>query len=420
MIVTNTPLESAAKQNTASHVGVPSVAMNGAVVFYTGNWYAALSRDGGHEFRYVSPSSLATPSDQSRSLWSQVVTYLPSIDTFVWLLQYGPSTGNNLHRVAFAKTKDVLRGQWRLFDITPEMLAVPEALLSFPDLAAGSNYLYVTTNFFAGGPQGPAGSAVLRIPFSSLAKGEPLMEKFVDMEMFSFRVAQNCRETAFFAAHVDTATLALFSWPESESLPSSHYVPVARWQGSAGYESRCPDGRAWLDRADPRLTGATMAGSELWFAWSVDKGPNHAPNPHVRVARINSWDMSLIENISVADAESAVSSPALATNVDNDVAISYMIGGGPRFPSHVVGMLTNPRKQILVAAGERGPVPDPNTGRGEWGDYLTVRPVFPEGKLFVAAAYTLQGKGDGTRLDATPHCAIFGRSEAPTPASASS
>ena len=121
--------------------------------------------------------------------------------------------------------------------------------------------------------------------------------------------------------------------------------------------------------------------------------------------------MKLIESINLYDKESATCYPALATNADNDVGISYMVGGGPRFPSHVVGMLTGPRKEILVASGERGPVPDPATGRGEWGDYLTLRPVFPERKLFAAAAYTLKGEGDGTRFDATPHLAVFGRSD---------
>src|ERR1051325_4480142 len=42
-IVTNTELRSAADQRTASNVGEPSTAINGSVVVYTGNWYAAVS-----------------------------------------------------------------------------------------------------------------------------------------------------------------------------------------------------------------------------------------------------------------------------------------------------------------------------------------------------------------------------------------
>ncbi|MGC2697517.1 MAG: hypothetical protein WA738_17150 [Candidatus Angelobacter sp.] len=413
VLVTNTGLDQPGKQRIASNVGVPSLAVNRKAVFFTGNWYAALSSDSGQQFRYIDPNSMAGPSDPPESTFccNQVVNYIPQIDTFVWVLQYGPATGDNIHRLAFAKTHEMIQGEWHKFDITPRMLQVPGAYLDFSDLAVGTNFLYLTTNLYLNGGTS-AGSAVLRIPFSTIESGEVSAEKFVSMDFFSFRMAQNCRETAFFAVHKDTATLSVFSWPENQANPAQTDIQVQRWIGGAGYFSRLPDGRRWLDRADPRLTGATLAGTELWFAWAVDKGSNGLPNPHIQIAKIDSWDMKLIENINVFDPESATCYPALSTNADNDVGISYMIGGGPRFPSHVVGMLTRPRKEILVVNGERGPDPD-SSGQFVWGDYLTLRPVFPERKLFAAAAYTLQGKGDDTGLgqDATPHFAVFGRSD---------
>src|SRR5262249_51835235 len=87
----------------------------------------------------------------------------------------------------------------------------------------------------------------------------------------------------------------------------------------------------------------------------------------------------------------------------------YMIGGGSRFPSHVVGILTGTRKDVVVAAGERGPLLDPQTNKGEWGDYLTVRQALPNRKLFAATGYTMKGVGDGSNRDATPRFLIFGR-----------
>ena len=39
------------------------------------------------------------------------------------------------------------------------------------------------------------------------------------------------------------------------------------------------------------------------------------------------------------------------SNCDGEVGISYMIGGGPRFPSHVVGILTGNRMDVIVAGG---------------------------------------------------------------------
>src|SRR5260370_22451722 len=75
----------------------------------------------------------------------------------------------------------------------------------------------------------------------------------------------------------------------------------------------------------------------------------------------------------------------------------------------MVGIMTRTRKDVLVAAGERGPLPDPRTGQQEWGDYLTVRPLFPDQKLFAATGYTMKGNGDGSNRDATPRFVAFGR-----------
>ena len=94
VIVTNTPLDQPARQRLASNVGEPSVAISGQIVMYTGNWYAARSVDGGQTFDFINPfKSFPDPPNLSFCC-DQVVHYLPSIDTFVWLMQYGPTRGN--------------------------------------------------------------------------------------------------------------------------------------------------------------------------------------------------------------------------------------------------------------------------------------------------------------------------------------
>jgi hypothetical protein len=405
----NTELTGPAQNQTAGNVGEPSTAINGNVVFYTGNWYAAFSSDGGKTFRYLDPNNMAQPGDGDAVTFccDQVVNYISSIDTFVWLLQYGPTTGDNIQRLAFAKTADVVAGKWRIFDITPAALEVRGAFLDFPDLAVGSNFLYMTTNIF---PQGnTAGSAVVRIPLASIGSGNPTAEKFVSMNLQSFRVVQNCADVAYFAAHKDTSTLTVYSWPENQAQPTPKDVEVARWiGGTGGFFSRLPDGRRWLDRADPRITGATMAGNDLWFAWGVDANSNHRPQPFVQIARIDSTDFTKVDNINLFDSDSAICYAGLSTNAANEVGVSYMIGGA-KPPTHVVGILTNSQKHIEAGPGDRGPLPDTQTGAGEWGDFLTCRPVFPDRKLFAAGGYSLKGTVDGNNQDATPRFVVFGR-----------
>jgi hypothetical protein len=399
----DTELAQAAARRTASNVDEPSCAINGDVVLYTGNWYAAVSRDGGATFRFMNPTQFDTPRFQF--CCDQVAHYIPSIDTFVWLLQYGPSAGNNVQRLAFARTADAAAGRWRLFDVTTQMLGVPGAFLDFPDLAVGANALYVTTNIFLGNG---GGSAVVRLPFSGIASGQITAQRFV-FNRFSLRVAQNCGTTAHFATHETTSSLRVFSWRESAARPTSRVVPVTRWLGGNGYQSRTPDGRRWLDRADPRITGATLAGGHLWFAWTVNRGSNQRPKPFIQIARIRVSDLTTVENINVFDPDSATAYPALATNANDEVGIAYVIGGGPRFPTLAVGILTGTRADQLAAASDRGPEFS-DDGKGEWGDYVTVRRCFPNQKLFAATGYTMKGAGDGTNRDATPRFVVFGRS----------
>jgi hypothetical protein len=411
-VVVKTALTQPGQQQLASSVGQPSAAINGQVVLYTGNWYAARSADGGSTFQFIDPFSSFPNPPNLVFCCDQVVNYIPSIDTFVWLLQYGPQSGpdaDNIQRLAFAKTADAAAGRWRLFDISTQVLRVPGQFLDFPDLAVGANSLYVTTNIFT--PQGTsAGAAVVRIPIAGIDGGQPAAQPFLSQDLNSFRVAQNSGATAFFAAHSDTSTLSVFSWPEADAQPKSTNVGVARWIGGQGYQSRTPDGGRWLDRVDPRITGAvrvTDAASgddEVWFAWSVDAGSNQRPNPFVQIARIDATNLTLLDNLNIFDPNSAIAYGSLASNGNNEVAISYMIGGGQQFPSHTVGILTGARKDVLVSAGERSPLD------AQWGDYLTVRAVFPERKLFAATGYTMIGKGDGSNRDATPEFVVFGRS----------
>ncbi|HYL73857.1 MAG TPA: hypothetical protein VEU96_06605 [Bryobacteraceae bacterium] len=411
-VVTNIELAGPGQKHLASNVGEPSVAVNDQVVVYTGNWYAARSADGGQSFQFIDPFTAFPDPPNLGFCCDQVVNYIAAIDTFVWLLQYGPKNGveaDNIQRLAFAKTADVVAGRWRLFDITTKSLGVPGQFLDFPDLAVGANSLYVTTNIFT--PQGRgAGAAVIRIPIGSIDSGQVTALPFVRPDLNSPRVAQNCGPRAFFAFHEDSSTINVFTWDEGRADPVQTRVEVARWIPGNGFRSVLPDGQTWLDRADPRITGATLAGTDLYFAWGVNANSNHRPQPFVQIAKIDSTNLTLLENINIFDPNSAICYGGLSTNSDGEVGISYMIGGGELFPSHMVGILTGTRKDVIVAPGERGPLP--KDGNGEWGDYLTVRPVFKDKtpqSLFAATGYTMKGAGDGSNRDCTPRYVVFGR-----------
>src|SRR5947209_13125526 len=202
-LVTDSELTQPGQQKLASSVGEPSVAANGDVVMYTGNWYAARSVDAGQTFQYIDPFTSFPDPGNLGFCCDQVVNYIHSIDTFVWLLQYGPKSGpdqDNIQRLAFAKTADVQNGKWRLFDITTQNLGLPGMFLDFPDLAVGANSLYVTSNVFTAQGQG-AGAIVVRLPIADIDAGSPTAQTFPSTDLNSFRVTQNCGPTAYFASH---------------------------------------------------------------------------------------------------------------------------------------------------------------------------------------------------------------------------
>jgi len=400
-LVKNVQLTALAVQKTASHVGEPSLATHDDVVFFTGNWYAAISVDGGTTFKYVDPYHSFPDPTEMGFCCDQVVQYIPQIDTFVWLLQYTENaSGENIQRLAFASTADVKLGHWRTYDVTPGNLGLPGMFLDFPDLAVGTNMLYVTTNAFEG--KNWKATVLLRIQHADIQSGAITAQHTTTSTNFNFRVAQHCGTRAFWASHLTTSTLRLFSWEESEATPTFRDVAVASWTDGP-YTSLTPDHFNWLGRADRRIVGATQVGDELWFAWGANRGgANARPQPYVQIARIDANNFQVIENINLWDPNSAIFYAAIATNSGSEVGVSYTIGGGGLYPSHVVGILTGARKEQVAVAGLRGPA------GSQWGDYLTLRRDASNDKLFAAAGFTLQ-KGKGL-TDATPDFVLFGRS----------
>ena len=125
-----------------------------------------------------------------------------------------------------------------------------------------------------------------------------------------------------------------------------------------------------------------------------------------RLPRIDATNLTLIDNINIFDANSATAYGALSTNENGEVGISYMIGGGPMMPSHVVGILTGVRKDIVVANGDRGPI-DPS-GRG-MGRLPRRAPRLSQPKAIRRYRLHHERAGDGSNRDCTPRFVVFGR-----------
>jgi len=393
-IVRNTVLTAAASNSSTSVVCEPSVASHDAVVLYTGNWFAALSTDSGGTFRYINPYTAFPSPAGMRFCCDQVLQYIPSIDTFAWLLQYTENPqGENVLRLAFAKTADVVQRRWRIYDIRPAALGSPGNMLDFPDMAVGATHLYITTNAFQG--ETWTASYVIRIPLAQLVSGQIVAQRVVSTQNFAFRVAQQCANVGLWASHVSTTVLRVYSWAQSATFKD---VTVPRWLRT-GMSSQT-GAFNWLGRCDSRILGAALVGGELWFTWGSGRGLGFQ-EPHTRIARVNAATQALVKSQALASATYAIQYATLAVNTSNEVGASYMFGGGPFLPSHAVGVLTGTPAHAVVKAGTHGP------RRQQWGDYLAARRHHPDGTRFSASGYTLQG-GD-TETSVEPRYVVFTR-----------
>src|SRR4029453_8291211 len=108
----------------------------------------------------------------------QVVVYVPSVDRFVWLLQYQKdSAGQGALRVAEASSASVKSDPtvWTYWDFVAGDFGYPTSDMDYPDLSFSSRFLYVSTHVF-----GAAGRLVLRIPRKEIAAGETINYGYTD------------------------------------------------------------------------------------------------------------------------------------------------------------------------------------------------------------------------------------------------
>lgn len=99
-----------------SNVMESSVGTAGKYVFYTGNWFAARSQNGGKTWSYINPYS-----GFSDFCCDQVAIYDPSRNIFIWLRMGGASlvSGNYENRFRLSISKDAFGSTLWYYDFKP-------------------------------------------------------------------------------------------------------------------------------------------------------------------------------------------------------------------------------------------------------------------------------------------------------------
>lgn len=386
-----------------STVGEPNVANNGDNVFYSGNWYATRSYDGGSNWSPVSPYTTLPPIDGGFCC-DQTLIYERSRDILVWVLQYVRKNGRNTLRVAISR--GAAMNNWYWWDFQPANVnqAWDGEWFDYNHVATSNNYLYVGTNAFTTStPSTFTRSVIFRFPLDALANATNLSYQYHSTATHgSLRCVQGAKNVMYFASHNSTSQIRVFKWPENSTSVSTFDINISLWSRSQPYVSTGPDGKNWLGRCDHRITGGAIANDVLTFAWTVNKF-NNRPWPHIRVVTISAVHKSLIGEPDIWNQSMAFAYPALCPNNRGDLGITLFAGGGTVHPGHVVGVYDATRRLWDLAASRYG-THGPNDGK--WGDYLGILPYSDSGASWLASGYTLRGGGERTNIE--PRVVQFG------------
>jgi hypothetical protein len=396
----------AGHQNQTSTIGEPSEASAGNVVMYTGNWYAAVSSNGGATFSYINPYT-TFPASFGGFCCDQTVHYSRNYNLFIWQLQYSrDGAGNNIQRIAVATPDNAVAGSWTYWDIASSGVFNGN-WFDFPSVGINQTDVFMSSNMYT-----PGGSwqraAMFRFPLSDLADYGGLSYWFWSTTSnATLRLADDLdgANIMFWASHNTTSQIRVFWWQNSDN--------TVHWNGgtnlsrswTTNYATATPDGWNWLGRVDSRMQGGTRRGNELWWVWTAGRGGDGGTAyPYAEIAVVDATSLGLISQPAIAFSGGAVAYPAVATNGLGEIGYTAAYGGAANFPSQFVGFRTGTNQPaVFSASGSFGP------SRQGWGDYFAIRRHFPQYWLFSCSGMVLTTGNDNP--DQEPVYTVFGRDD---------
>jgi hypothetical protein len=404
----STPLGALATNENTSPTDEPSVSANGDDVFYTGNFYAAVSTNAGKTFSYIDPAT-DFPTAFFGFCCDQRTIYVPGWDFTAWALLYLPDPSNNNEvRLAVARGANGLASNtWTYWDITTADAEItqPGVSLDYPQLAYDSTNLFLTANVLnPSTPGNPGGSiytsVVFRCPLSALASQSggtlPCDNFWVGSDTFT--PVDGATTTMYWASHADNATLLVYAWPDGLDWTNVTATPVSHsaFIGS-GYSCQSPDATDMCATDEWTVRGGWLAGGVLGFFWDAAQGTDGLgtfPFPYEHVVEIDEGSMSLIDEPIIWSSQNAWAYGGVAVNGVGELGATVAYAGGNSMPGSALmvrdGVSAGAWQPLNVAEGTNG-----RLGNG-WGDFLTARTYGGDSATWLAGTFTLQGQCSNT------------------------
>ena len=402
-------------KSQSAYVTEPTVANSGPIVFATGNWWGAISRDGGQTFQYVNPFALF-PASAGGFCCDQIAVYDPARDVFIWYLQYissgSPGSWTNIFRMAVSHPSEALQGYWWYYDI----VSAANTEWDYPDMCLSNDYLWVTTN------RGPFQASyvndafMFKFPLDPMSIGAGFGFSYLDLGLaglgnLSLRCTRGARETMYFGSHNTLSQVRIYRWAENSGTISWNDVNLSAAWFNSTHACPGPDGRSWCGFDDGRIKAGWVSQGRIGFMWGSSQGGGFA-YPYVEAVRVRESDRTYIDRPYIWNSSGAFAYPAASPNARGDLGIAAFFGGGSYYPYFLVGIDDDISRDngypppgwevYYLRQSSQGPI------NNRWGDYISVQPFAPTSLGWIASGFTLQGCGDFSGCSESTYT-IYGR-----------
>jgi hypothetical protein len=411
----------------ASHVMESSVATEGKNTFYTGNWFAARSTNGGIFWTHVDPFP-GWPA-YSPFCCDQVALPDKARTRFFWERMGSPGTNpdtGNYENVFKLSVSANGGATWWTYTVAPLNVngSWTNQWWDYCHMQLAGRYLYIAWNMF-----NQAGSwtqsVMLRWPLDALAAGAGFSYNYYySTSWFTFVPAQGCDHTMYWASNWPNAApqnsrIAIWKWDEDTTTVTSVVKDVTAWTATGRGDAVCGAASGnWAARYDQRvLTGARYriwntnlkyyGRNVLGWWWNVAQGGSF-PKPYIEGAAFFEDTLAQVPGNQgrplVYNTGTCFAYPAASVNERGDVGLVINYSSGAALNPSVAYCLSDdytgaPPGWTYHTVRTSTTRPSDN----KWGDYNTSRPFFPSSEVWSAASHFLPTS------TAAPIYFVFGR-----------
>ena len=418
----NVSFKSIIPSGYTSNVMESSTAEGGKYAFFTGNWFAARSINGGTTWTYVNPYA-----DMADFCCDQVTLYDEARNMFIWY-RMGVPNAYGVNRIRVGVSTDG-GATFCNYDVQPTNVnsGWTNQWFDYPHLQKGADYLYIATNMFnSATPPSWTRTVMLRWPLDSLrACAGFSYNYYADSSWFTFVPVQGAEHIMYFASNWPSTSpynrINVWKWPEDSTSLTTVTTTIPTWSFNVPVCGSTTGN--WGGRSDDRvLTGARymihgtnlkIPGREILGWWWNSAAIGSLTQPYIEGVAFYEDTLTQVAGLQgrpyIWNTSTCFLYPSAAANKRGDLGIvmNYSTGTNKN-PSVAFAIaddfVTAPPGFTIYNVRTSNARPSDN----KWGDYNTARPFYPTQDTWIGAAHFIAGTTNCSNCS-SPVFFAFGR-----------